>query len=75
MNSFLHSTIVSLHFRDVFVSRGDVKLGVQFSKVAAQGLELIVCKHDSDFKSSSEVCVDSSSLDGLDDVKLPEGLV
>ena len=48
--------VVSLNFWDVFVLRGDAKLGAQISKAAAHWLELIVREHDSDSKPFSDVC-------------------
>ena len=55
-NSFLHSAVVSLDFWDMFVSRGDMKMGVQVSKVATNWLKLIICEHDRDSKSSGDIC-------------------
>ena len=54
----LHGAVVSLDFWNVFVSRCDVKLGVQIGKVAMHLLKLIVSKHDGNFKTSDDVYTD-----------------
>ena len=55
-NSVLHGVVVPLNLWDVFVSRRDMKLGVQVYKVAMDWLKLIVSKHDGDFDTSGDVC-------------------
>ena len=54
-NTFLCSAVVSLDYWEVFVLSGDVKLGVEISNVATYLLKLVVRKHASDSKSSSDV--------------------